>query len=372
MNKHHYSKKAISTFEIIGSYFVDVFYNYLYLNADKTHRYSSGGKTTLTEEYINSVKAYIVGVSENAKYYQKTVIGVLEQYRTHTKYNTITLNDFINRTLEQFLPEEHFSVLTDTDKEFFFSKIITNTVNGFARKILKKEMLEMIIDDHMNEENTRFWLDEIVDIQVLERESLFNHFTKQTMRASGMGREQVDIEVVEKIREDRDKLWRQVQELLTIKCRLESELERAKKVSEVLYKKMSAKTPQAPSRTSPQALSRTSIKDPQTSPRVSPKEEVAKESIKIPVEETQAPPKRGVRKISYSLSEESPKESSPKKDSSKENSPRESPKETLEDEASESEEPANDDILVAPDEEVSEDDIDLTFLEGTSRTRRKD
>lgn len=239
LNRQNYSNKTISVFEIVGAYFVDIFYNHLYLTSKKNHKlYPSDSRTrSLTDEYKLALDAYYTGITKDQKYYEKTIKGILESYRTFTKFSTISMSDFIDDLLQQYLPEEHFKVLNSNEKFFFLNKILTSVVEQFINKVSQIHMMKMIIDDHDNENNTRQWVDAIVDIQIIQREETFNMFIKLNRGKSHVD-DRIDAEVVKKITEDRTKLWKQVQELLKEKCVMRADLSRAKKVSETLYAKV--------------------------------------------------------------------------------------------------------------------------------------
>lgn len=238
LNRGGYSNRTLSVFEIIGAYFVDVFYNHIYLTAEKNHKLYGGSSTkSLTDEYKSALVAYNEGITKSKKHYEQTIKGILEFYRTYTKFTTISMNDFINELLQQFIPEEHFTIFTDQEKHFFLNKIITAIIYKFIGRITQIDLMKMVIDDHDNTDNTRRYIDVIVDLMIIEREELFNQFVKQT-RGHNVDDEQVSVEVVRKITQDRDALWNQLQELLKQKCELEAKLIRARAVAEVLHEKV--------------------------------------------------------------------------------------------------------------------------------------
>lgn len=239
LSRKNYTARTISIFEVIGSYFVDTFYNHLYTQSQKNHEInaSNGKNRSLTDEYKFTLETYLRGITKDHKYYEKAIKGVLEAYRTHTKYTTISMLDFINEILQHYLPEEHFSVLNTEQKFFFLNKIITQLVKAVITEITQIHYMRMVIDDHGNEQNVRMWMEIVVDMQIMIRETLFNEFIKQERGGGGSKdiSETVDVEVVRKIVEERNKLWEQVQTLLKQKCELEVELSRAKMIVEVLY-----------------------------------------------------------------------------------------------------------------------------------------
>lgn len=234
LNRQNYSDKTISIFEIIGSYFVDVFYNHLYLTAKKNHSMKATTEPrSLTDEYKMSLFIYFQGITKDKKYYEQTIKGIHDAYRTFTRFSTISMRDFIDEVLNQFIPAEHIQIMINDQKHFFLNKIIKSVVSKFIGRVTQIEMMRMIIDDHGNKENPRQFIDLIVDLMIIEREELFNELAKQHLAEH----EQVSVEVLQKITHDRDALWVQVQELMKRKCELESELARAKSIVEILHAK---------------------------------------------------------------------------------------------------------------------------------------
>jgi hypothetical protein len=256
MNKENYNPKVLSTFEIIGCYFIDIFYNHLYLTAQDKHKLdpARGGSASdagpvsfayvpgsMTDHYKEIVRAYELGIRREPNYYEKSIKGLHDYYCAHTKFSAITLADFINRVLGQFLPTEYFNVLTEQDKFFFLNKIIVKSITKFTDQVLQIEMLKMVIDNHRDESNARYWVDKFIDILIVEREQIFRKFVKQEIKR---GRkidifedtdEKIDKTIVDKIIEDKAKLWEQVQILLAAKVGLEADLAKSQAIIKHLY-----------------------------------------------------------------------------------------------------------------------------------------
>lgn len=231
-----YSSKTISTFDIIGSYFVDVFYNHIYRVAFQNHTLHAGSaEKSLTDDYKMALVAYKTGLHSDKKYYEGTIMGILEYYRTYTKFSTITLNKFIGELLQQYLPDEHYRVLTEQNRYLFLNKIISDIVTSFIDKIITFDYIRMVIDNRKNPDNTRQWVDDFVRIQIIEREKMFNAFISSATGDRGRG---VDEGAVQRILEERDKLFERLQICLEQKCKLESDLDKAKKVVEELYRRL--------------------------------------------------------------------------------------------------------------------------------------
>lgn len=236
MNRENYSKKTLSTFQILSAYFTDQFYNHLFLKARDKHELHGNEETSLTQEYTKIVLAYKDGLcqSKNREYYSTTIKAILEYYRACTKYRTIGMNEFIDNVLSQFIPEEHFKILTIQEKYFFLNRIIVNVVLEFTRCILSIDMLVLVIDQHWKSGNADKCKEQLVDIMLIEREKLFSKFVKEELRKSGY-RDMVDVELLDKLKADRDIMSEQFQKVLSEKCRLESENDKLKKIIKCLY-----------------------------------------------------------------------------------------------------------------------------------------
>src|SRR5581483_6131165 len=220
----NYNPRVISMFEIIGCYFVDVYYNHLYLTSKDNYQMREKSPS-LTDEYKSAVRAYKIGVSSDERYYKKTITGLHNYVQTCTKYTSISLTEFVNLVLEQFLPEEHFAVLNEGDRSFFLQHIIKTIIENFTRELLdpKSGLMTLVIDKHTVDDNIAVWKDKFKDVQIMLRENIFAEFTV------GRESEKADQRVVER-------LWKQLEDTLAAKCDLEGKLENAKKIAEVLYR----------------------------------------------------------------------------------------------------------------------------------------
>ena len=193
----HYDRKTTTMFGVIGSYFVYIFYNKLYIKAHNKNKLNDKSES-LTDEYKNTIRLFMYGVQNEPKYYSQTVKEIHEYYQHETKYSTISLVEFLDNILECFVPEEYFHDLKEVDKEFFINKIVTEAVLEFGVRILTFEKLSSIIDQHNDQHNVEILQKDMNEIFSDIRERIFNHFTRQL---TGKNKEeQVDIGIVNKIK----------------------------------------------------------------------------------------------------------------------------------------------------------------------------
>jgi len=195
--QHHYDRKTTTMFEVIGSYFVNYYYNKLYIMAHNRNKLKDNS-TSLTDEYKAAVKTYSWGIKHNQEYYSRTIKGIHEHYQHYTKYATISLVDFIDNVLECFVPVEYFKDLTEKNKEFFIRKIVVDSVVEMMSHILTFKTLSEIIDNHKDRENVRALQNRMSEIFSDIREQIYNQFTRQLTGKKEV--ETVDIGVVQKFK----------------------------------------------------------------------------------------------------------------------------------------------------------------------------
>lgn len=234
MNRANYDNKTLSCFNIVGAYFVDIFYNNVYLTSRDQHKFS--GQKSFTEIYKNALHAYSLGFSKEQKYYEKVIKGLAALYRNYTKFRTIGLADFIDEMLQQYIPEEHYKTLSDNEKMIFIHKILTSVCNQFISQILTPKLMQQVIDSHDNPENTKFWLQIIIDIQLDEREQLYNKFVRANL---GCKNNEIDPQILEKIR-SHDKIMAELHRVTAENCTLRAQLDKAKLLVTTMYARLSA------------------------------------------------------------------------------------------------------------------------------------
>lgn len=165
-----YSKRTISTFEIIGSFVVDVYYNHLYHEAKKLHAF--GKVESTTDGYKCAMSTYIKSLS-HPDHYKKTLLGVHRYYSTTTKFTSITFSDCMNSISKQFMPEDLHESMSESQKDGMIRVVLSAAIKNFSVEILKGKLLKMIIDDHESEGIVRVLQDAMVECLVFEREKMY-------------------------------------------------------------------------------------------------------------------------------------------------------------------------------------------------------
>ncbi|QJX73948.1 hypothetical protein F-E9_175 [Faustovirus] len=229
INRANYDPKVLSVFEIIGCYFVDTFYNSLFLKAREKTQLE--GARSITDAYKSNIINYLRGVKGDTELYRHVVKQLCDYFRSATRYSTITFGEFEDKTVRCFIPQEYFNDLTERDKDSLLNVIILRIVEDFSIKVIKQEFLKMVIDDHSNRGNIDVLKNIITDIMILIRESYFEMFMKKIVDNGRKDRDKVDVEMVHKAN-------KALAEEIKIRVKLEGEILSAKNVISGLLMKL--------------------------------------------------------------------------------------------------------------------------------------
>lgn len=224
MNREHYDPKILSTFNIIGSYFVDYYYNQLYHSSRRIHE--KHVRSSLTDEYKRAVQIFYEECNRNKKQYTLVITRLHDYYKSTTRFSTILLQDFTNKILSHFLPDEHYSVMNAQEKSYFLQKILISIIRDFTMYVSQIDVLTQVIDDHSNRDNIQRWVNQIVDIQIRVRENLWHNFISQGKAQT------VNIDLFNRMQDDRNKLWDVLNEKVVEIERLKQDLANARKIVE--------------------------------------------------------------------------------------------------------------------------------------------
>jgi hypothetical protein len=164
--------KINSVFEVLGSYFVDVFFNHIY-NSAKSAR---AGQTSLTDEYIRRVSAYSQAIKTDQKCYNDTVAQLHTYFRAKTRFTTINFNSFVDSIVGPCIPEEHFRQCTNEAKDVFLGVIVCELVSSLVSTTTEPAVLRNIIDKRKENHTatTRMLQDTAVITLQSSRHSLLN------------------------------------------------------------------------------------------------------------------------------------------------------------------------------------------------------
>lgn len=232
-----YSSTTISVFQIVGAYFVDIYYNHLYTEAIKFK--TDGRVASVTEGYRHATFAFLTALDNKAKgykpeHYNKLIQGINEYFLFWTVYSSLTLSECINKIVREFVPADYFASLDKEQKRNILRSVLIESIREFTRIVIG-EFLGAIIDNHDEPANVEALKEKIVDTFIMQREAMFHKFLD--CRAGGKPDEKVDKKFVDKLRAEIIRLNQQNQELINSNKGLNEQLTTVKSSAEEVVRR---------------------------------------------------------------------------------------------------------------------------------------
>lgn len=213
-DRHNYSHKTIETYEIISAYYVDIFYNHLYIEAKKMK--ANNNVASITEGYKHTLSAFLKSLN-NPKLYKKSIVG-MHHYFMNIGFASISFSACIDRLTKEFIPTDYFQSLTMTKKMGIVRMVLTQAIKNFIRKIVD-DHIGKIIDYHNEPDNVRILQDDLIDCFILEREGMYQRFISNQTRTNK--NDNVDRMVSEKMQLEIKRLvkekYEQQKQIITLK-----------------------------------------------------------------------------------------------------------------------------------------------------------
>jgi len=211
-----------SIFEILGAYFCDTFFNHIYRSAHLNTKNNS----SLTDEYMRRVHAYVIGVKTDKECYSEVVQGIHSYFIGTTRFTTMSFNDFVDNVIKVCVPADYFTQFTQQDKDELLSSIICDLVSNIAIYTTQPDILRKIIDEHKTkaEVTVRMIQDSIISFLTTKRTTIHNKFLQKI----GQSREFVSIDTIKDMEKVIKRLVKEKSDLTTNCIALEKSMIDAK------------------------------------------------------------------------------------------------------------------------------------------------
>ena len=166
--------------------------------------------TSVTEGYKHAVLAFISAIDNKsktykAKHYNQLLTGINEFFTAWTSFGTLSLSDCIDKIVVEFIPIDFYSGLSKDQKRAVLRGVLTSSIKEFS-KIVIKEFLEHIIDNHKEPANIEMLKERMVDLLIMEREKLYHRFLAST---SGKTNETIDKGIAIRMQKEIKKLQKE-------------------------------------------------------------------------------------------------------------------------------------------------------------------
>ena len=167
-----YSQSTLSKFDIIGSYFVNLYYNEFYIKAKNLK--TQGTYNNITEAYKNILSSY-VEFSTQQDFFKQIVKGIHTYCISTTRHTTMSHKECIDFMVSEFVPNNLWGALREQQKNKLFHESLINCIKIFTEKIITNHLL-IIIDNHDHSENITILQDLFLTIILFEKDTIFSKF----------------------------------------------------------------------------------------------------------------------------------------------------------------------------------------------------
>mgnify|MGYP003473866038 FL=1 len=174
MNRHlsKYGNNTITRFDIVGSFFVNLFYNEFYKKSNSLKQQTLDKSTT--DIYKELLVAYSDFTSRE-EFFKQAVKGIHAYVISNTNQIDMTHKECIDFIVKEFVPEKLFSSLRDIQKSKLFHDTISNVVKQFISKILSK-YIKAVVDYRSVQETSIILQNEFLDIICIEKDKVYGKF----------------------------------------------------------------------------------------------------------------------------------------------------------------------------------------------------
>ena len=222
MQFNEYDPQLITAFDVIGSYFVDTFYNHLYQPAVS----KSSNTDSVNDTYRDHVKAYMYAVKSDKESYNKIVNGLHKYYiQVLTAHTTTNFASFIDLIVSMFVPKEYYSEMSIDTKDELFNNIICGLVGSLGAFTTQPDTLNQIIKYHdINFQVTIRQIQErAITILLAKRDMLHHRFLNEISETQ----ETVSYQIVDNLKRAIKKLVREKADLQSKVTKLKDKLDNA-------------------------------------------------------------------------------------------------------------------------------------------------
>jgi hypothetical protein len=173
--------RTLSTVNVISSWVVNTFYNYLHQQAVTIH--TTGRSPSITDGYKFIVQQYLKSFNEGEGY-RRNLTGLHKYYMDNTKYSSVTFDTWIKDILAQFVPTDYFPIMSNSQKDMTLRGILVGAITQFSSDVICTNTLDMLITNHENTNLVPIMKKSMTNALLFERQKLFNAIFKSSTGGS--------------------------------------------------------------------------------------------------------------------------------------------------------------------------------------------
>lgn len=174
-NASSYPNQTIDTFEILGGYVVNIFYNHIYDKAKELH--AAGKSTSTTEAYKQVSRTYLMHFSKE-ELFKTTLKDIYGYFNAHSPVPVLGFPDWVDRITKEFVPTDYWASLNSKQKDHVLGVVIEAIYRKFSVVMISPRGLAMVVDNHKERANIPFLQDKMIGVMIEEREKMYQKFIK--------------------------------------------------------------------------------------------------------------------------------------------------------------------------------------------------
>ena len=204
MDDRSISNRTLATINVISSWVVNTFYNYLHQQAVTVH--TTGRSASITDGYKFIVRQYLNSFNDGDGY-RRNLSGLHKYYMDNTRYSSIPFDIWIKDILSQFVPTDYFSIMSNSQQDMTLRGILVGSITQFSGDVICTSMLDTLITNHENQTIVPIMKKNMTSALLFERQKLFQAIFK----SSTGGSQQKPMEMM------RDELTKLIEENVMLK-----------------------------------------------------------------------------------------------------------------------------------------------------------
>lgn len=176
-----HDQRTLDLWEIVGTYFVDTFFNHLYIKANLSLK--RGDERSVSEAYKKYVRDYVEGLQID-EHYLKTVANLHNYFTKQAAFSSVILIDFQDKFLRTLIPQEFYSGFSNKEKDNVLHNVIVRAATELASFVNEPANFRMIIDNHERAQDMIPQMqNEMVDCFAFLQEEYHSRFYKASTSA---------------------------------------------------------------------------------------------------------------------------------------------------------------------------------------------
>ncbi len=186
-------QRLLSVMEVVGSHYVDIFFNVLHSLARTAHAARPQARS-MTDEYCAQVQGFMLGVKQDAKSYREAVMRLHTYFRSVTSFHSISFAGFVDYVVRLLVPDEYFGDLTEIEKDETLGATICDLIAQMGAFATTPDLLRRIIDDRGTSHpvTVQMMQDHAVNVLIAKRETVRNQFLRQAGQVATTGRDRTE------------------------------------------------------------------------------------------------------------------------------------------------------------------------------------